>query len=189
MTSTATPRGIPAPEWETTRWFNSEVDLSLQSLRGRVVVLEVFQLLCPGCVSEGIPLAKRIAETFSVEDVAVIGLHSVFEHHNAMGPEVLEAFLHEYRVRFPVGVDAPSPDSDQPRSMTRYSLRGTPTLLIFDAEGALRVHHFGHAPELAVGAQIASLVAEAAWDRSLATPAPEAEANGAGGCTEKECAI
>ena len=42
-------------------------------------------MLCPGCVSHGIPQAKRIAETSSKDDVAVIGVQTVFEHHEAQG--------------------------------------------------------------------------------------------------------
>jgi hypothetical protein len=58
-------------------------------------------------VAHGIPQAQRVAEIFKSEPLTVIGLHTVFEHHEAMGRESLRAFLHEDRVRFPVGVDAP----------------------------------------------------------------------------------
>jgi hypothetical protein len=36
-----------APELQTTQWFNSDVPLTLQALRERVVVIEVFQMLWP----------------------------------------------------------------------------------------------------------------------------------------------
>src|SRR3546814_17628365 len=62
-------------------------------------------MLCPGSVSHGLPQASRIHETFSRDDVVVLGLHSVFEHHEAQSPTSLEAFLHEYRIAFPDGVD------------------------------------------------------------------------------------
>lgn len=41
--------------------------------------------------------------------------------------------------------------------MAAYGLRGTPSLLIIDQEGALRAHHFGAVSELQLGAEIASL--------------------------------
>ena len=51
----------------------------------------------------------RVRQTFSPDDVAVIGLHTVFEHHGAQGTrEALAAFLHEYKIAFPVAIDAPS---------------------------------------------------------------------------------
>ena len=52
----------PAPEWRTTTWLNSPEPLSLVRLRGRVVLLHAFQMLCPGYVARGIPQAQRVAE-------------------------------------------------------------------------------------------------------------------------------
>lgn len=149
----------PGPEWSVERWFNHQGILRLQDLRGRVVAIEAFQMLCPGCVSHGLPQAQRIRETFPAEDVVVIGLHTVFEHHDAMPPHALEAFLREYRVRFPVGVDRPTVGG-VPETMSLYGLRGTPSLLLFDREGCLRAHHFGTVSDLQVGAEIASLIGE-----------------------------
>ncbi len=152
----------PAPEWLTTTWFNTPDAFTLKRLRGRVVVLHAFQMLCPGCVSHGIPQAQRVAEIFKTAPLTVIGLHTVFEHHEAMGPESLRAFLHEYRVRFPVGVDAPGPDGDpMPRTMRAYAMQGTPTTLLIDAQGRLRRQMFGVHGDLLLGAEIATLLAEA----------------------------
>ncbi len=158
---TAADRSTLAPNWNVQQWFNADDGLSLQQLRGRVVVLHAFQMLCPGCVSHGVPQAARIRETFSPERVAVVGLHSVFEHHAAMTPIALEAFLHEYRVTFPVGVDTPGTDTTTPVTMATYRFRGTPTLVLIDAVGRLRAHLFGRAEDLIVGAAVATLVSEA----------------------------
>ncbi len=49
-----------APELEVTTWLNTHGPLSLAALRGKVVVVYAFQMLCPGCVSHGIPQAKNI---------------------------------------------------------------------------------------------------------------------------------
>lgn len=114
-------------------------------------------MLCPGCVSHGLPQAARVAATFDPADVAVIGLHTVFEHHAAMPPVALEAFLHEYRIRFPVAVDAPG-DGPSPRTMAAWGLQGTPTLVLFDRSGTIRARHFGQVSDLALGAQIMQLV-------------------------------
>ncbi|GGJ99005.1 hypothetical protein [Luteimonas terricola] len=100
----------PAPPWQVDRWFNTPAPIDLAALRGRVVVLEAFQMLCPGCVSHGLPQAARVHAGFPPEQVAVVGLHTVFEHHGAMTPLALQAFLHEYRITFPVGVDRPGID-------------------------------------------------------------------------------
>ena len=146
-------------EWSVDTWFNYDGDLKLVDLRGRVVALEAFQMLCPGCVSHGIPQAQRIRKTFS-DDVAVVGIHTVFEHHKAMEPHALGAFLHEYRVRFPVGVDRPT-EGRLPETMGQFQLQGTPSLLLFDHHGRLRSHHFGSVADMQVGAEIGALLAEA----------------------------
>jgi peroxiredoxin len=151
---------LPAPGWSVESWFNAREPLSLAELRGRVVVLHAFQMLCPGCVTHAIPQAQRVRALFPHGEVAVVGLHTVFEHHEAMRPVSLEAFLHEYRVGFPVGVDEPSGGSPVPKTMAAYQMRGTPTLVLIDQLGRLRLHAFGRADDIALGAAIATLVAE-----------------------------
>ncbi len=49
----------------------------------------------------------------------------------------LEAFLHEYHVTFPVGIDQPATSGPMPMTMAAYGMRGTPTTLIFDRRGQL----------------------------------------------------
>lgn len=149
------------PQIFASEWLNCPQPLSLQDFLGRVVVVEAFQMLCPGCVSHGIPQAKTIRQLFPEAELAVIGLHSVFEHHAAMTPVSLKAFLHEYRVTFPVAVDAPG-DGPLPRTMQAFGLQGTPSLLLFDRQGNLRAHHFGQVHDMVIGAEIATLLAEPA---------------------------
>ncbi len=149
-----------APPIETTQWLNTTAPLTLDALRGRVVVMEAFQMLCPGCVAHGLPQASRVFDTFSRDDVTVIGLHSVFEHHDAQTPVSLRAFLHEYRIRFPVGIDTPSDDGGIPRTMASYRMQGTPTLVLIDRKGHRRAQHFGVVSDLLLGAEIMALVGE-----------------------------
>src|SRR5580698_2445905 len=94
-----------APEIAVSRWFNTDEPLTLAGLRGRPVLLHAFQMLCPGCVAHGTPQTQRAFDLFKHSDLQVIGLHTVFEHHAAMTPLSLEAFIHEYRLTFPIGVD------------------------------------------------------------------------------------
>ncbi|MDP2366784.1 peroxiredoxin family protein [Rhodoferax sp.] len=109
-----------APALHVSQWLNAKQTISLAELRGRVVVLHAFQMLCPGCVAHGNPQAIRIHHAFDRKDVMVLGLHAVFEHHAVMGPKALEVFMHEYRIPFPVGVDMASADSDVPLTMHNF---------------------------------------------------------------------
>jgi peroxiredoxin len=150
-----------APEWRTVRWFNTDKALTLADFRGLVVVLHAFQMLCPGCVTHGVPQAQRVAEAFENEPLAVVGLHTVFEHHSVMGPEALAAFLHEYRITFPVGVDEPAADGHPvPMTMRAYHMRGTPTTILIDQQGRLRRQVFGAESDLVLGAAIGLLLSE-----------------------------
>ena len=109
--------GDLAPAWQVTRWFNTRAPIALADLRGKVVVLHTFQMLCPGCVFHALPQTQKIAQLFAGDDVAVIGLHTVFEHHAAMTPVALEAFIHEFRLSFPIGVDEPGQPGPVPKTM------------------------------------------------------------------------
>ena len=178
-----------APALQVSRWFNSDAPITLAGLRGKVVVIEAFQMLCPGCVAHGLPQAAAIADTFPAHEVAVLGLHSVFEHHAAMQPHALEAFLHEYRIRFPVAVDALAEPGDGPipKTMRTFALRGTPSLLVIDRAGRLRVNHFGQVSDMRVAAEISKLVFETGTDTREATDAaPTGEGSP---CTAEGCPV
>lgn len=155
---------IAAPELITERWFNTKEPVTLAELRGRPVLLHTFQMLCPGCVTYAIPQAQRIAEMLRHTDLAVIGLHTVFEHHAAMTPVSLEAFLHEYRIEFPVGVDASGDPGPVPKTMAAYGFRGTPSIVLVDRTGFIRHHSFGQEDDIAIGLRLGLLLAEDARD-------------------------
>jgi len=148
-----------APPWRTSAWLNTSAPVELEAQRGHVVVACAFQMLCPGCVAQAIPQMKIVHEMFGPQGVIVAGLHTVFEHHDAMTVTALRAFVHEYGIRFPVGVDRPAGDGGPiPQTMTTYRMQGTPTLLLIDRSGQLRRQTFGHVPDLRLGAEIMRLV-------------------------------
>lgn len=148
-----------APELQVSQWLNTSEPITLAALRGKVVVIEAFQMLCPGCVHHGIPQVQRIAAYFNPAQVAVLGLHTVFENHEVMGPEALKVFVHENRLGFPIGIDQPQ-GRGLPLTMQAYDMQGTPTLLVIDRNGRLRHHEFGQVSDLAIGAAIGALIAE-----------------------------
>lgn len=160
------------PEFAVTGWLNAREPLSLANLKDRVVVVLAFQMLCPSCVEHAIPQVKRLRARFNAEQVAFVGLHSVFENHQAMTPAALEVFVRQYEVPFPVAIDAPAPDAAAgsaalergatgvPQTMAAYQMQGTPTLLIFDRAGRLRRHYFGKPDDIMLAAEIMALAIE-----------------------------
>jgi hypothetical protein len=150
-----------APELTAQAWFNSDHGILLAGLRGRVVVLSAFQVLCPNSISFGVPQTLRIHQTFDPKEVAVIGLHATFEHHEAVTAAVVRAFIQEYRLKFPIALDLPSKASPIPQTMERYKMRGTPSLILIDKQGIVRKHAFGPVDDLRIGAEIGALTQEA----------------------------
>ncbi|MCG2579193.1 redoxin domain-containing protein [Dechloromonas sp. XY25] len=147
------------PEIEASDWINTDTPPSLASLRGKVVVVAVFQMLCPGCAGSSLPQARNVHSMFSREDLIVIGLHSVFEHHQVMTPDALQVFVKEYRLHFPIAIDRPVPGSSVPATMRQWRLEGTPTLMVFARDGELALQHFGHLDDLRLGAVLGELIA------------------------------
>ena len=149
-----------APELLAQTWFNTDAPVLLSGLRGRVVVLAAFQVLCPNSIVVGIPQAQRIYDTFEPKDVAVIGLHATFEHHDAITTAVIKAFIHEFRLKFPIAVDQSNNSGPIPHTMERYKMRGTPSLVLIDRHGFVRKHSFGAVDDLRIGAEIGALTQE-----------------------------
>lgn len=147
------------PELAVTRWIGAKEPVTLAALEGKVVVLAAFQMLCPGCIEHGLPQARRIRQRFNADQVAVIGLHTVFEHHDVMTEKALEVFQHEYRWPFPIGIDKPD-GKGPPVTFTTYEMQGTPTLLVFDRAGRLRRHYFGRPDDMMIASELMALAIE-----------------------------
>lgn len=166
------------PEWQVSDWLNTPRPLTLQSLRGRVVLLHAFQMLCPGCVSWGLPQAERVRQAFPQSELAVVGLHTVFEHHQVMNVEALQAFIQEYRWSFPIGVDQPDGRGGPSITMAQYGLRGTPSCLVLDQEGRVRLQHFGKIDDLVLGALLGNLMASPGGGRDPLAPSSSVAVDG-----------
>lgn len=152
-------------EIQASEWLNTDSVPSLASLKGRVVAVFAFQMLCPGCVQHSIPQARNVHAMFAREDLAVIGLHSVFEHHEVMTPAALRVFASEFRLAFPIAIDQPRDGATTPATMADWGLQGTPTLLLFDREGRLALQHFGHLDDLRLGAVLGQLIGQGSVTR------------------------
>jgi len=75
-------------------------------------------------------------------------------------PAALRVLLHEYRIGFPVGVDMPGESGPLPRTMRAHQLGGTPSLLVFDRTGQLRLNQLGQVDDLPLGALLGELLAQ-----------------------------
>jgi thiol-disulfide isomerase/thioredoxin len=120
---------VRAPELRGRGWLNTGgEDLTLSSLRGRIVLLDFWTFCCINClhvIDELRPLEEKYADV-----LVVIGVHSPkFEHER--DPDALAAAVERYGVHHPV--------LDDPDLTTwgQYAARAWPTLAVVDPEGYL----------------------------------------------------
>lgn len=147
------------PEFTASRWYNAGGNTTLKGHKGKVVVVAVFQMLCPGSGRYGLPQAMRLRHAFASDEVAVLGLHMAFERFDEQAPEKVEAFLAANHVTIPVAYDKPNGEN-MPATMEAYELQGTPAILIFDRQGRLRRHYLGAVDDLRIGAEVMAMLME-----------------------------
>lgn len=147
------------PEITAQRWLNADTKQTLKAERGKVVVIAVCQMSCPGSQKYGLPQAMRLRRAFDEKEVAVLGLHMAFEKFDEQTPDKVAAFLEEQGITFPVALDKPN-GTDLPQTMKDYELQGTPAILIFDRQGRLRRHYLGAVDDLRIGAEVMALLIE-----------------------------
>ncbi|GAB6903019.1 TlpA family protein disulfide reductase [Kineosporia succinea] len=136
-------------ELSVSQWLNGPPPL----LAGRPLFLYAFQMLCPLCVEEGTPMMN----TLHASGVTVVGLHTVFENHEAQTPSALAGYVARAGIRFPVGVDRHDGTDDAPVTMRRLLLMGTPSIVSVSRKGAIRERLFGVPPQEALRKRFAKL--------------------------------
>jgi len=124
---------------------------------------------------------------FPSDDLAVIGLHTMFEHHEGMKEESLKAFIHEHHIQFAVGIDTPSVDDKDPipKTMRSYNMGGTPTFLLIDRQGRVRKHKMEH--DLMLGAELMTLMHQETVTEETASSVDDAENQGSMCSIEEGC--
>ncbi len=135
-----------APEWQISEWINSPA-LTVEALKGKVIIIDFFQLWCPGCNSFSIPLMNHWEQVFKKEaaddHLVFVSIHTVFEGHSYQNPKRLRNFLKEKNIHHAVGIDLQIKGKWLPETMRLYKTRGTPEMAIIDKKGQIRFQNFG----------------------------------------------
>ncbi len=138
--------GRPAPDWDIETWFNSP-PLKIAELKGKVVIIEFFQMLCPGCRTFSMPIIKswehRFKSKIKAGELKIISIHTVFEAHPSQSNKRLKKFLEERKVTHAVGVDRHEFGEWMPQTMRAWKTKGTPEIAIIDKKGIIRFQKFG----------------------------------------------
>ena len=126
-TQTATGRLVHAPEFPTGReWLNVDRPLTMQELRGRLVLLDFWTYCCINCMHV-LPDLERLEDKYG-DRLVVVGVHSAkFESERDID-NIRDAVM-RYGIRHPVINDADF------NLWNRYGVNSWPTLVLIDPDG------------------------------------------------------
>jgi peroxiredoxin len=145
----------PAPPWTVSQWFNSP-PLTLESLRGKVVLVRWFMgPSCPFC-SATAPTLRTLHDRYAARGLTVVGMY----HHKEetpLDPEQVGGWVEQYGYTFPVAIDKDWTTLD------RWWLGGrqrpfTSVSFLIDKAGVVRRVHLGGT--LAEGAELDAMTAD-----------------------------
>jgi hypothetical protein len=166
--------GQTAPSYEVSDWVQGEPTY-LDQLLGRVVLLEIFQVNCPGCFLYGLPEAVDLHQRYFRQGLTVIGIATTFEDFDKntlanlrllakrempVTEEEVKVFAQEHIPNFSEltgGMQTATFEKIRLyleklefRAVTfeRYRLKGTPSQILIDKHGVLREVNFGLHPNL-----------------------------------------
>ena len=114
--------GQKAPNLKVSKWIQG-IDTNLDKLNDNVVVVEVFQVNCPGCFMYGIPESIEIYNKYKSDGISVLGMATAFEDFDKNTIENLQLLLETgetigetkkmlqqdkipYKIPYPVAMDS-----------------------------------------------------------------------------------
>lgn len=143
---------VRAPELAGGRsWLNSERPLTLQGLRGKIVLLDFWTYGCINCVHI-IPEIKKLEAKYA-NQLIVIGVHSA-KFENEKETENIRRIITRYEVEHPVVNDADF------QIWNNYAVNAYPTLMLIDPAGYVVGKVVGEGNTAQLDAQINLLAAE-----------------------------
>ena len=116
------------------RWLNSP-PLSMEKLRGKVVLVEFWARECINCIHV-LPHTKALYEKYGKNGLVVVGVHTP-EYDEERDARSLQAALNEFSITWPVAVD------NDMRIWNAYDNRYWPAIYLIDRDGRVVYSHFG----------------------------------------------
>ena len=141
-----------APEFTgISQWFNSQ-PLLLESLRGKVVLIDFWTYSCINCLRT-LPYLTRWDETYRDDGLVIVGVHTP-EFAFERDPANVRAAIAELGIKYPVALDPEFATWDA------WSNRYWPAEYFVDRQGHVRFAHFGEGAYEEKEAVIRRLLAE-----------------------------
>ena len=156
----------PALPEAASAWLNHDGALSLDRLRGRVVVLDFFTSCCINCLHV-LPELAAVEAHFAGRPVDVVGVHSA-KFPMEKEPAAVARALRREGVRHPVVLD---PDHEL---WEQYAVRGWPTVMVLDPQGRIAWRQSGEVDRGTLIGIVEDLLVESAAADLLAPDAAAA---------------
>src|SRR5882672_4314947 len=156
-----TLEGHPAPALELSESMAAPLSgATAQALAGKVVILFFWAHWCPDCKAEGPILAKLYAK-YQPDGLAIVAPTQRFGYVAGgapAGPDEELAYMREVRDKYyPFLAGVPVPVSVA--NHQRYGVSSTPTVVILDRRGIVRLYHPGQLTEDELESQLRPLLA------------------------------
>ena len=146
------PHQTRAPEFVgIDRWLNSP-PLSMEGLRGKVVLVDFWTYSCINCINT-LPYIKQWHDKYKDQGLVVVGVHTPefpFEKSTAN----VQAAIKRFDIRYPVAHD------NGYATWSAYHNRYWPALYLVDAEGKIVYQHFGEGQYAETEAAIRNALAQ-----------------------------
>jgi thiol-disulfide isomerase/thioredoxin len=137
-----TLEGKPAPALDITHWLGAR-PLSLAALKGHPVLLFFWAHWCGDCKAE-VPILARLMEAYGPRGLALVGPTQLYGYTAAgdATPETETPYIDQVWRQFYAALGSmPVPLSTE--NFQRYGCSTTPTLVLLDSGGIVRLYHPG----------------------------------------------
>ncbi len=162
--------GNCAPEFAGTQeWINSG-PLSMEGLRGKVVLIDFWTYSCINCIRT-LPYLRTWYERYADEGLVMVGVHTPEFHFEKVYENVVQATKDD-EVTWPVVQD------NDFAVWQSYENRFWPAKYLIDKDGVVRYTHFGEGKYGETESEIRKLLEEAgAASAALSMPLPQDQEN------------
>jgi len=150
--------GKPAPPLDIAQWIGAKPP-TLASLRGRPVLLFFWAHWCGDCKGEA-PILASIMKTYGPKGLALVAptkLYGYVARGEEAGPDIERPYIEQVRRQFYRMLESvPIPLSAS--NFMNYGASTTPTIVLLDRAGVVRLYHPGAMQELELSSRIDALI-------------------------------